>query len=297
MNWFLTIFLIILLIVLIVILKKFKSPRIDTINLVSGGVGSGKSSSAVCRIISLLRRFYFIFRNRNIKNDYIILSSIPMGKLSKKKDCRYIKIFGRKIKCYDLTIDILTMQKRLPQNEVILYIDEFSNIASQMDFNNPVVKYNIDEFFRNFRHNTLGKGYVFCIDQCSQNIFLQCRRRSNYCYSMVKGTKLWKFPIMIYQYRKILVSDEVENEIDIKEGTEEKELRKFIFFTNPFKWYDSFAYSERYKLITEIEKLTFNKVTLKRNDVLKLNVNGKLYYACLKADGITKEIFESKDYK
>lgn len=285
------------IIFLIVIIKKFKTPRLEYLNLISGGIGGGKSSSAVCRIKSMLRRFYFLFRNRKIKNDYIIFSSVPLGKLSRDKSYRYIKIFNHKIKCYDLTLDVLTLQKRLPQNEVILYIDEFSNIASQFDYNNPIISDNINEFFRNFRHYTNGLGYIFAIDQCSQNIFLQVRRRANYCYSMVSCKKIKFLPIMIYQFRKILISDEVQNEIDLQDCVNESDLKRMIFFCNPFKWYDSFAYSERYNYIDDVCILSFNPISLKRSDVLRLNYNGKLYYGCLKADNITVSDYLYKNKK
>lgn len=276
-------------------MKKYKNPRIEVINIRSGGLGSGKSSSGICDIIRFLRRKYFLFRSRKLKHDYIIFSSIPLGKLSKDGSYRYICVYGHKIKCFDLNLDILLLQKRLPQDEVIIYIDEFSNIASQFDFNNPILRYNVDEFARNFRHYTHGLGLIYLFDQCSENIFLQVRRRANYTYNMISCRKLLFLPIMIYEYRKILLSDEVQNVVEVENSTEETEIKKFIYFSNPFKWYDSFAYSDRYLLIKEITKLTFNNETLKRNDVLKLNINGYLWYACLSADGISKEIFEHQN--
>ena len=144
--------------------------------------------------------------------------------------------------------------------EIILYIDEFSSIASQFDYNNPIIKDNIDEFFRLFRHYTNGKGYIFTIDQCSQNIFLQCRRRSNYTYNMISCHKLLQiFPIMIYEYRKIPISDEIVSQESIVDFTEESEIKKSAYFVNPFKYYDSYCYSDRYKSIDNIEILNYRK--------------------------------------
>ena len=291
--WVWYVLILVVLIVLFIILRKFKNPRIETFNLISGGVGSGKTSSVMCRIKSQLRRYYFIWRNRKIKNDYIIVSNFPIGKLSKDKKYRYIKVLGRKIKCYDLDLNILTLQERLPQDEVIIVIDEFSQIASQFDFNNPIVSRNMNEFFAFFRHYTHGKGYIYGLDQCSENIFLQLRRRASYCYNMMSCKKLLFLPIVIYEYRKLMISDEVQNVIEVKDGVDENELRKFIFFTNPFKLYDSYCYSERYKKVPLIKGLKFNDKDMKRNDLMKLTENKPLYYNCLDYDGLDPDKYQA----
>ena len=300
MNILLILLLVLVLLILLYLCKKYKNPRLDYLNGVSGQVGGGKTSSVVCRVISLLRRIYFIKKSKKIKNDYIILSSFPMGKEEKKTGKRYIRIWFKKIYCYDFSVDILTLQERLPQNEVIIIIDEFSNIASSLDFNNPIVKDNIKEFARNFRHYTEGMGYFWWIDQASNEIFNPVRRRTAYCYNMVSTKKFLLLPIIVYEFRKILISDEVENFVEVEKGTDETDLKKFIFFVNPFKYYDSVCYSERYKAITKIHKLRTSP-TLKRNDVLKLPKQKALYYETLIFDGITaetyyKETLSKKDF-
>lgn len=297
MKWYHYVIIIVVLIIIALILRRFKRPRIETFNLISGGVGSGKTSSVLCRIKFQLRRYYFLWRNRNLKNDYIIFSNFPIGKPHynefKRVDYRYLKIYNKKIKCYDLDLDFITLQKRVPQDEVIIIIDEFSQIASQFDFNNPIVSRNMNEFFAFFRHYTNGKGYIYGLDQCSENIFLQLRRRASYCYNMMSSKKIPLLPIVIYEYRKLMISDEVQNIIEVKDGVDENELRKWIFFTNPFKWYDSYCYSDRYKVVPVIKDLHFNVLNLKRNDLMKLTINKPLYYNCLKYDGLDSEKYEA----
>lgn len=293
MKWYHIVLILIILLVLFFILRHFKKPRIETFNLVSGGVGGGKTSSVICRVKSQLRRYYFIWKNRNIKNDYIILSNFPIGKLKRDRKgqplYRYLKIWNKHIKCYDLDLKILTQQLRVPQDEVILIIDEFSQVASQFDFNNPVVSNNMNDFFSLFRHYTRGKGYIYGMDQCSENIFLQLRRRASYCYNMMSCKKLLLLPICIYEYRKIMISDEVQNIIEVKDGTDENELRKFIFFCNPFKWYDSHAYYNRNKKIPILKTLTFNGYDLTRNDLMKLTTKQPIYFNSLSYDGLDEE--------
>lgn len=289
---------IVITIILVILIRKFKHPREEYLNLVDGGLGSGKTSSVLCRVIRLLRKFYFLCRNFKIKNDYIILSSFPIGikeyKLIKGKrvdtNKRFIRIYGKKIYCYDLDLDILILKKLVPQDEVILIIDEFQAIASQLDFNKPIVKDNINEFFETWRHQTHSKGYIYAMDQSIASIFLQCRRRANHTYNMVNCVKLPLLPIVYYEYRKILISDTITNTIDVKDLTDETDLRKFIFFTNPFKYYDSEYLSERYG---DIERLKIEDLhvsaTLKRNDFLNVKFVQPTYYKALKYDGITEE--------
>ena len=234
--------LIVVVIILCVVIFKYKRPRIDTLNGISGQVGGGKTSSCLCRVISYLRRIYFLGRNkRRYKNDYIILSNFPIGKEEKKRGKktgkRFIRIWFKKIYCYDLTLNVILLQTRLPQDEVILIIDEFSGIVSQLDYNLPIVKDNIKEFARCFRQYTHSKGLLFWVDQCAKEIVNPVRRRTAYCYNMLHCRKLPLLPIVIYEYRKILISDEVENTIDTATNTNEEDIKKFIFFSNPFKWY------------------------------------------------------------
>lgn len=290
MKILLILLLILVLLILIYLCKKYKTPRLNYINGISGTNGSGKTASVVCRVKTLLRQIYFIKKSKKYKNDYIILSSFPIGLKEKKTGKRYIKVFGHKIYCYDLELDILTLQKRLPQDEVILIVDEFSSIASSLEYNNNIVKDNIKEFARFFRHYTNGKGYMFWLDQCSAEIFNPIRRRTAYVYNMVSFRKLLLLPICVAEYRKILISDEVDNVIDVEKGTDETELKKFIFFSNPFKYYDSHCNSERYKAVKEIAKLK-NSDSLKRNDTLKLPKQKALYYETLIYDGITAETY------
>ena len=272
---------------LIYLLHKFKHPRLETLNISTGGLGSGKTSSTICRIKRLLFRLYFLKKNKNINHDYIICSNFPIGYYDEELKCRYLPVLGKKIRCYDLRLDIILMEKRLPQDEVILVIDEFSKVANQFKYKNPNIEYNIDEFISNFRHYTNNKGYIFAMDQCSQNIFLQVRRRCNYCYNFVSSKKIKFLPITIFEYRRIILSDEVENILDVSHSGDEEDIRKFIFFINPFKFYDSCAYSERYLVVEKLELSDLTSFpTLKRNDLFKLNKSTKTYYKCLSYDGI-----------
>lgn len=279
-----------LLLLIILLFRKFKNPRLDVINGCSGQNGSGKTSGVICRVIRYLRRIYFLYRSRKYKHDHIILANFPIGKLERKTGKRFIRIWHKKIYCYDLNINILLLQERLPQDEVIIIIDEFSTIASQLDYNNNLIKDNIKEFFRLFRHYTNGKGVIFWLDQCSQEIFNPVRRRTAYCYNYISTIKIWFFPIIIQEYRKILISDEVDNVILSQDATQENDIAKFIFFMNPFKYYDSHCHSNRYLQIKSFSKLSNHK-TLKRDDTLRLPPNLYLYYQTLNCDGYTESSY------
>lgn len=296
-NLFIVLIIIVVIIALIFFLKQYKKIRLDNVNLISGQVGGGKTSSVICRIISqILRKKYFLYYNlpftKNKKKDYIVLSSFPIGKLEKKTGKRYIRIWFKKIYCYDLDYNLLFLQHRVDNDNIIIVIDEFSDFISQFDFNLPVVKDNFDEFISKFRHYTKGNGYLFAIDQCTSSIPYQVRRRAGYAYNMLKSFKVPFLPIMTFQFRKIVISDEVSNVLDIKDNNNDNDFEKVIFFVNPFKWYDSYCYSNRY-LAIKINDLLKTSLTLKRNDLMKIpyNLNDYLYYETLKFDNINEELY------
>lgn len=300
-NIILVVLIIVIIVLIIKWLRKFKHPRIDTFNLVDGKNGSGKTASLVCRTIRLLRRNYFICRNFNLKNDYIILSNFPIGKLEKKSGKRYIKIYRHKIYCYDLDLDILLLQKLIPQDETIILIDEFDSIASQFEHQNPLVSNNIDEWARTLRHQSNSKAYCFCATQSLNNVFFQVRRRAGYDYNMISCSKVPLLPITKFEFRKILVSDTVSNIIETKDATQENDICKWIFFINPFKYYESCYLRHRYDCIDKFNKDELkSSQTLYRNDFMNVKYEAPKYYKSLINDGITEDKYNlmiGKDIK
>lgn len=308
---FILIILIISLIVLFVIRHYFKRNRINVLNGFTGGNGSGKTSGAICTIVRFLRRYYLLrifensiiipiknlFRKKSNKlkklNKYIILSSIPLGRVEKATSRRYIKTFGFKTYVYDLRVEVLLLLERVPQDEVIIFIDELSTIAHALDYAKPLVRDNLKEFFRLFRHYTNDKGLLIWTDQASDEVFNPLRRRTSFIYNMISSVKIPLLPIFIQEYRKILISEEIKNISDLNSSTSEAEIKRFIFFVNPFKLYNSCAYYHRYDLVDKITPLYVSD-TLYRSDTLRLPEVKKLYYATLLNDGITAEDYLNK---
>lgn len=283
MKFILLFLLIVGLIVLIVVIHRYKHTRLEYVNATLGVIGGGKTSFNICRIKSKLRQVYFLGRNRNIKHDYIILSSMPIGKYDKKHDKRYIKIFGKKIYCYDLDVDILYLKKRLPQDEVIIDIPEFHNFCLNLDYKNPVIRDNVSEFFANFRHYTNGLGFMFIDSQRLSKLNINIRSSLDYAYNMISCKKIPLLPITIYEFIKILVNENVANMIDLKDSNEEEYISKTIRFCNPFKYYNSHLYHERYLRLSEVCDLKTSKEDY-RLDLFRNYISKPLYYDLLQFD-------------
>lgn len=280
--------IIIMLIILVVVaiiylLYKYKHPRLEYINITSGAVGTGKSSFNLCHLVWLLRRFYFLGKNRKIKKDYIVLSNVPLGKYDNKHNYRYLKIYHKRIKCYDLSVDTLLMLEKLPQDEVIIYIQEFDNFVRSTDWKVPVVRDNMKEFFKLFRHYTRGKGYIFLDCQRASSLPIDVRACSGYTYNMISCKKIPFIPICFYEYEKIILSEDVSNEVSLNDSTDESYIRKFVFFTNPFKNYNSYVYRERYDSVSKILELSVSDITY-RLDIFKNPYAIPKYYEPLQYD-------------
>lgn len=275
------IILIIVIIIGVIIIKNYKKLRIDVITLYTGGLGSGKTYNSFANVIRILRKIYFL--NFRFKNEqYVIYSTIPFGKIDENGN-HFIKIFYHKIYVYNLNKRILLLQERLPQNKVILVIDEISQFCSQFDYKNENILGSINEFFRLFRHYTNGKGYIFCNDQCSQNIIWCVRRRINYTYNMLSTIKVKLLPIWISEYRKILISDEVKSVLDVKDSTNEDEIKKCIYFNKVHKLYDTCCYSNRYYAIKDLFNNEQFTEKYKKNKLESIP-DKYLYYETLKYD-------------
>lgn len=279
---------------IIYLLYQYKHPRLEYINIASGPVGTGKSSFNICHFTWLLRRFYFLGKNKKITKDYIVLSNVPLGRYDKKNHCRFIRIWGKKLKCYDLDVEVLLMLRKLPQDEVIINIQEFDNFVRSLDWKIPVVRDNMREFFKLFRHYTHGKGYMFIDCQRASSIPIDVRACSGYSYNMISCKKLFFLPIMFYEYEKIILSEDVSNEVSLNDATDETYIRKMVYFNNPFKKYNSYVYRERYDAVTTLLDLKSSALDY-RLDIFKNPYSTPVYYEPLKYDFKATEAFTSQD--
>lgn len=229
---------------------RFLAPyfiRITNIFYVSGSPGTGKdvitSNYAIKRFRVAVRKwrirkfFISIFKRKKLKTLEpmpIFYSSIPI-----------LLNYSRKKPIYsvELTLDILLLKKRLP-NESIVYISDINRFVSQHTFNNENVKQNISEFISEYRQYTKG-GYFICNSQSSDQVAKEIRMT----FGKVRNNLAFHKFLCFYRIegRTITLS---ENVLSVEQGDADSKMLNnmtYIYgFLNPFiRRYDTYAYYGR----------------------------------------------------
>lgn len=186
------IFLIILIIIFAVGIIKLKKDAISVpdehIVCLTGGVGTGKTYTAVNQTFAKYRQLLRKYK----------LSKIPLIRRIFKlkgfvKPTLYSNIplkTGKKHPVHVFKIEHITGVEYLPENCVCL-IDEFGQLANQNEFSNILVKENMQFIVRFFRHFT--NGYLYITDQSFNNIAVPVRRRINTCFNLQEFKRAFFF--------------------------------------------------------------------------------------------------------
>jgi hypothetical protein len=235
----------------------------------TGGLGAGKSLSAVTRAVKYYKRtlfFRFIFRliplpflglgKKYMPDKPQFLSNIPIYLFKK------YRLFGKKIWSEKLEWEHLIMEKRINPKSAIL-VDEFSTFVSQWEFDNPFVRQVLDNFFKYYRHYTLG-GRFYITEQASANVVVNLRRRLNVVYNLSNFRKFLFFWYKVDVAEVLLVEDLV-NIQDVAEADNKPFL--FGFLPPAFliklglfaKHYDTYCYSENYTASRSEDKDIWNR--------------------------------------
>lgn len=242
--------------------------KYDTVILYSGGLGSGKSYLSVKTAIKLLKKNRLkVWWHNNIKR-YIIKVFRPHKPLRSRqeKPLLYSSIpvrISRKEWSVELTERHLCLVDRIVPRS-ITFVDELGSFASQFEYKNPNINDNVDEFVRFYRHYTLG-GYFVANDQCSENIFLQVRRRANTTHNLMYF-RIWFKLIYTCKCRNINISEEIKA---VEENNTEDNFRWVIGLAFLRKKYDTYCYSERYKTTLTGNDKHYTK--FKKNTLLKVS--------------------------
>lgn len=183
---------------------------------------------------------------------------------------------------YVLTEKHLLLQARIIPRSVVV-LDELDGFCNQFEFDGlnvirkAVKGQNIDwdkegaafdEYMRLFRHYTQG-GYLCCNTQCSENAVVQIRRRINTALNLFHF-KTWGIPIiaphLIYTVwcRNISISEEIKT---VEESNKEDNMRLIIGLMPPYRRYDTYVYSERYKTVPYVSETAWS--SLKTNRLLR----------------------------
>lgn len=261
----------ILLFIVIKWLLSFRIKKNDIVVLVSGKLGGGKTFTAVNDVVNdyyksckewkkinkpcFIRKLYTLdfipyFKNKRLKNELyglskpLIYSNFPIC-LNKKKNIYSVPINN----------DIMLLKKSIPLNSIVI-IDEFSSWVNQFQFNEKF-SVSLNDHIQKWRHYHGNYSRLYVIDQSSDNIPLQVKRRCNkvlYC-EKVKHY-LGFIHILYYKYIELtenIKTIEINNERDIdnsnKADSDDKTSKRLIFSIK--KYYDSRAYSNRYTYVVD----------------------------------------------
>lgn len=189
---------------------------------------------------------------------------------------------GWKEYCIILTEKHLLLQARIIPRSVVV-LDELDGFCNQFEFDGlNVIRKAVkgkeidwdkegaafDEYMRLFRHYTKG-GYLVCNTQCSENAVVQIRRRINTALNLFYF-RTWGIPIiaphLIYTVwcRNISISEEIKT---VEEANKEDNMRLIIGIMPPYRRYDTYTYSERYKTVPYQEEHRWT--SLKSNRLLR----------------------------
>lgn len=211
----------------------------------TGGLGSGKTLTAVKvgirkhqrqKLIWWLKQHIKITQKQKLNalkskdNPPLIYSNIPI------KSKYYVP----------LTKDHLVLDRKIHEHSIVL-IDEVGQFASQYDWENPLVKNELQEFIRFYRHYI--DGTLIMTDQNSDNIVVAIRRRINVIYNLNDAVKLLPIPgftLMRIQITPITVTEGLMT----VEKTDVGELQKhYVYWLLTKKWYESRMYKHRYDVV------------------------------------------------
>ncbi|MEM0173633.1 MAG: zonular occludens toxin domain-containing protein [Sulfolobaceae archaeon] len=233
MNRF-VLYAIIIIIVFMFLRKKYHAVSIhgNSVICFTGGLGSGKTFSAVRYAIKLyhIQMFFHKIKLRRVK-PYII-SNIPI-RVSKNE---WAVI---------LTREHLLMQEELPQGAIIV-IDEIGSFADQYSYDNPNVMGTFTELVRFYRHYINGK-FIFT-DQSISNVIFSVKRRTviNYCLESFRAGLIIPTYTIKCSVQKV-VDGEVLNVNNLDRDVKTDYLYGLMPFWRRYKNYDTRCYSDNYK--------------------------------------------------
>lgn len=219
-------FLVLLVLQFIRATKIGKGERVIAL---TGEPGAGKTFNVCERAESIYRRLKFEYKFGILKDDEpSVYSSFPA-------------IIGGE-KTHVLKREHLLFQELLPENCVIM-ISEFSEIASNLDYANPLVVLYLDMWIRLIRH--LYNAYVVIDDQAFGQVLINIRRRTNTVYSL-SNFRRW---LLITPFYKVNVDvlKCIEDTLNVNNLDADNTDYLFGFF--PYKWmhkrkYDTRCYSD-----------------------------------------------------
>ena len=241
--------LIVLLVVLFIIWKRSKKLKFDSVVMVNGCIGSGKTLLCVNRAKRDFKKahaiwwrrthiYSIIFKKLKNEEEPLLYSNIPI--YSNKKNLELFKYY------VPLTNDIIMRKKRVRYHSVMLW-DESSLMATSMDYKQKDLSEQMSLFLKLLRHECKGSYRNIFGSHANLYINTQSKNDNHYAVDRIVNqvlyiTKSISIPFFkVVWVRDLLLIDSVQNEFndDIKESLS---CRWFLIPKKTFNMYDSYSY-------------------------------------------------------
>jgi hypothetical protein len=232
----------------------------------TGGLGSGKTLFGVQYALGRLAK-----RRRSFKIKQFFRKHFNHAKYLLYKDSEpllYSNIPIRSKYYVSLTHEHITLERKINEHSVVFF-DELGQVASQHDWGKPLVKGNLNEYIRFFRHYI--DGSLIVTDQSADEIVVGIRRRINVIYNLNDFVKLIPIPGFTLARTTITPVTIIEN-LQTVEKTDVGEIDKhFIYaFLIGKPKYASRTYKNRYNNVTLVPESPSIPNSLYTNDFIEI---------------------------
>lgn len=266
------------LVCLLIVLKVLKNYRLkyDHIIELCGGEGSGKTLTGILLAINIYLKQVKRWKARRKWSKFMFwLTEKEKADYIKKKPGIYSNTPGRYwggkkigwIYFNKLDPRIFTLEVAIEPGSV-LFIDEMGSVIDQyVNYRNNLIRFDVREFFRFFRQYSEG-GYLIATDQTPGDNTKPVRDRINVFYFLYNFQKILSIKnLLIYRYR-IKSFYRIDNVMNMNTGSTVEENSRYKWGIVTKKFYDTYAYSERYKKLTVFSQEKWT--ALKTNSIIEV---------------------------
>lgn len=236
--------------------KKFKSPKVNCVSLVTGGVKTGKSTFAVYLAISNYKRIHkrWKFRayfqrklGREIDEEPLLYSNIPLS-----------------VPYVPLSREILRREVR-PRYKSVCYVNEASLVADSQMFRDMELNERLMLFNKLFGHETLG-GMCIYDTQCIVDLHYSIRRCLSEYFYIHHLNKFIPF-FLVAEVREERYCED-NSSINTYENDVEDHLKKVIIPKSIWKKFDAYCFSYLTDDLPVADNIIVGAKDLKAKDIV-----------------------------
>lgn len=238
-------------ILLLIIFIKSKVLATDSILLINGPVGSGKSSTSLQIVKNKMFFKRIKYYTRKYFLDYVLhpikFLKNPKERIkeikSREKPYIYSNVPLYKMEYIPIEIDILKRQNYRFNYDSILYLNEASLIANSMSYKDDEINQGLTLFVKLIRHEMRGSGLCMVLDTQSPNdLHYSADRSINQGLFIEKSIGWLPFVRLIWVREMAINRPDVKN-VYVDDVKEDSSLRFILVWKSIFKNFDSHCYS------------------------------------------------------